>query len=103
MNEVSFVGLDPSNALREYAQSKVATLVDESEPLPSRVVLEASHHSHHGHRFRAKFEVVVRGDTVVTGTRGEFTDPYAAIDSAYDEAKRAIRERAAKREARRKA
>jgi ribosome-associated translation inhibitor RaiA len=103
MSEISFVGLEPSDALRDYAQRKISTLVDPEQTFSSRVVLEADRHSHTGNRFRAKFELAVRGTTIVTGARGvPFADMYAAIDAAYDEAKRVLRERSARRDDRRR-
>ncbi len=105
MSEVSFVGLEPSDSIREYAERKAGALALEPELMSCRVVLEANHHSRGGKRFRAKFELVVPRQTIVVGASGEAQeDIYAAIDESFDEAKRALHEHAARtREARRPA
>jgi len=97
MNDISFVGVEPSEALRAYADRKLVALADVASPTSSRLVITASRHSHSGDRFRAKIELVVRGATVIAGARQELADPYAAVDAAYDEAKRALQERSDRR------
>ena len=97
MTEVSFVGLDASDALREYAERKAAALVQEPEMQSCRVVLEANSHSKSGKRFRAKFEIVIPRQTIVVGAQGEaFEDMYAAIDASFDDAKRVLHDHAGK-------
>ena len=104
MMEISFVGLEPSDALREYAQRKVSALEHLDHLLTSRVVIEANRHSRTGEHFRVKFELGVRGSTLVTGALGpQYADPYAAIDATYDEAKRVLHERSDRRHDRRRA
>ena len=98
MSQVSFVGLEPSDALRAHAEQKITALARDPEMRSCRVVLESHGHAHAGHRYRAKFEIEVPRDTLVIGSRGDaYGDPYAAIDAGYDEAKRAVREHAARR------
>lgn len=98
MSQVSFVGLEPTDAIRAYAEQKVRALSREPDLRSCRVVLEAHHHAHAGSRFRAKFELDVPRQTLVVGAHGEaFGDPYAAIDAGYDDAKRALRDRASRR------
>jgi len=97
MTEVSFVGLEPSDSLRDYAERKVSALVQEPEMQSCRVVLEANGHSRSGKRFRAKFEIVVPRQTIIVGAQGEaYADMYAAIDASFDDAKRALHDHAAK-------
>jgi ribosomal subunit interface protein len=105
MSDVTFVGLEPSDSLREYAERKAAALAQEPELMSCRVVLEANHHSRGGKRFRAKFEIDVPRQKIVVGASGEaHEDMYAAIDASFDDAKRALHEHVAKvREARRQA
>lgn len=98
MTEVSFVGLEASESLREYAARKASSLVQEPELKSCRVVLEASNHSKVGKRFRAKVEIVVPRQTIVVGAQGEaYVDMYAAIDASFDDAKRALHDHAAKK------
>ena len=105
MSDVTFVGLEPSDSIREYAERKAAALAHEPELMSCRVVLEGNSHSRGGKRFRAKFELDVPRQKLVVGASGEaYEDVYAAIDASYDEAKRALHEHAARiREARRQA
>ena len=105
MNEVSFVGVQPSDAIRDYATKKIEALAREPSMRSCRVVLEAHRHAHLGQRFRAKYEVETLHTRVVVGAHGEpFSDPYAAIDAGYDEAKRALRDDASRqRDERRRA
>jgi ribosome-associated translation inhibitor RaiA len=97
MTEVSFVGLEASDSLRDYAERKASALVQEPELQSCRVVLEANGHSKGGKRFRAKFEIVMPRQKIVVGAQGEaYDDMYAAIDASFDDAKRAIHDHAAK-------
>jgi ribosome-associated translation inhibitor RaiA len=99
MTEVSFVGLQPSDAIRDHAARRVATLAHDPAMRSCRVVLEASHHSRFGNRFRAKYELAVRdGERLIVGARGHgFDDVYAAIDAGYDGAKRLLHEHVSRR------
>lgn len=98
---VTFVGLEPSSAVREYALEKIAAILDE-DVTSCRVVLEAHQHAHAGARFRAKVEIDVPHARLVVGSRGEaFGDLYAAIDAASDDAKRSLRDHADRSRSRR--
>jgi ribosome-associated translation inhibitor RaiA len=95
---IVFVGIEPSNVVRAHAVKKVGAVVtSDSEVRSCRVVLEGNHHSHIGHRYRAKIELSVGRTALVVGSQGEaFTDLYAAIDAAVGDAKRVLHQRAAR-------
>lgn len=90
---IAFVGVEPSQALREYALSKIGSTLH-GDVIACRVVLEAHSHSHVGARFRAKVEIDVPHAVVIVGSAAEvFGDLYAAIDDSADLVKRALRDR----------
>lgn len=90
---VAFVGIDPTDNLRQYTLGKIGAVLS-ADVRACRIVLEAENHAHAGARFRAKVELDLPRATIVVGSRGEaFGDLYAAIDDAADDAKRSLRER----------
>jgi len=92
---VAFVGVEPSDAIYDYAIKKIEPLTRAPAVQGCRIVLEAHKHSHAGNRFRAKIEIQVPRTVLVVGTTGEeFSDIYAAIDDATLDAMRVIHERA---------
>ncbi len=92
---VAFVGVEPSDALYDYAVKKIEPISRAPAVQGCRIVLEAHNHSHAGHRYRAKIEIQVPRTMLVVGTTGEaFADIYAAIDDATLDAMRVIHERA---------
>ncbi|MCC7542244.1 MAG: ribosome-associated translation inhibitor RaiA [Deltaproteobacteria bacterium] len=96
--QVTFRDIDPSPALTEYVLDRAKKL----DALHSRitachVVVEAPHrHHHHGRHYRIRVNLTVPGGDLVTGTRGDdervHEDAYAAIDDAFDEAQRVLRD-----------
>ena len=74
-----------------------------SEPTEFRIVLREAPHRHkeHGRVFRVRIDVTVPGDEIVVGRthddKLDFQDAYAAIDAAFDEARRQVQDHAKRR------
>jgi hypothetical protein len=93
---VAFVGTEPSDALRDYAISKIGSVLD-ARVASCRVVIESQTHHHTDARFRAKVELAVDGAPHAFGGTGEvFGDAYAAVDHVRDVVKRALHEHRAR-------
>ena len=94
--QVTFHGLPTSPALFDYVQRKAEKLQRLHRRITRfRVAVEAAHkHQHAGGAFRVRIELgVPREALVVGGHRAEpQQDAYAAVDVAFDEARRMLRD-----------
>jgi ribosomal subunit interface protein len=94
--QVTFHGITPSEAIQRYVERK-ATKLDlmASNIVRCHVVIEAPHrHSREGRRYAVRIDVRVPGrEVAISQELGDSElDAYAAIDRAFDEAKRRLRE-----------
>jgi len=86
---ITFHGIQHSEALTDYIQSKYAKLSRFEHP-HARIAIEQPHKSHHtGNAVRVRIDL---GTLVVD--RQDERDAYAAVDAAFDDAERALREEA---------
>jgi ribosomal subunit interface protein len=95
---ITFRDFPPSDAIRGYVERRAAKALAHAERLISaRVTLDAPHHHHsHGHAYRVAIDIVVPGIEVVVSPRdgaSGHADLYAAIDDAFDDAERQLREK----------
>jgi ribosomal subunit interface protein len=92
-------GLSPSDALMTYIEKRARKLGTLNGRIVNcRVAFEAPHrHSREGRRYRVRIDVRFPGEEIVVShDLGESErDAYAAIDEAFDEARRRLREHAA--------
>jgi ribosomal subunit interface protein len=87
--QITFHGIQHSEALADYIQSKYAKLARFEHP-HARVVIEQPHKSSHtGNTVRVRIDL---GALIVD--RESERDAYAAVDAAFDDAERALREEA---------
>ena len=87
--QITFHGIQHSEALADYVQSKYAKLSRFEHP-HARVVIEQPHKSSHsGNAVRVRIDL---GSLVVD--RRHDLDAYAAVDAAFDDAERALKEEA---------
>ena len=94
--QVTFHGITPSEAIQRYVERK-ATKLDLMAPniVRCHVVIEAPHrHSREGRRYAVRIDVRMPGrEVAISRELGDSEqDAYAAIDEAFDEAKRRLRE-----------
>jgi ribosome-associated translation inhibitor RaiA len=96
--QITFRDLDPSDAIESYVRSraeKLATLG--RNVLTCHVAIEAPHRSkHHGRHYRVRLDLAVPGGEVVVDRCPDegraCEDIYAAIDHAFDNALKSVRE-----------
>jgi len=95
--QVSFHGLPHSDAVAEYIKKKAEKLDTFHDRITScRVAIESPHrHQHEGRPYRVRIDIGVPGsELVVSRDVGEpsHADPYAAIDAAFDDAQRKLKD-----------
>lgn len=106
MPVVTFKGLEPSPALREVIEHRIADLEQHHPRLTScRVVVEQPHqHQHHGVNWHVTVTLVVPGKVIVVSHEPDANprheDPYAAVRDAFSAADRRLREHDARRSGR---
>ncbi len=98
--QITFHGLPASPALSDYVQKKTEKLSRLHDRVTHlRVAIEAPHkHSRLGSAFRVRIEIgVPREDLVVSRHHDDAAqnDAYAAVDVAFDDAERELREHSA--------
>jgi ribosomal subunit interface protein len=97
--QLTFRDIAPSPAITEYVEKRARKIEAHHTRITScHVVLAAPHRSHlHGRRYHVRVDVLVPGSELVA-SKGEndegHTDLYAAIDDAFDDAQRLLREHA---------
>ena len=94
--QVTFHGITPSNSMQRYVERR-ATKLDQiaRDIVRCHVVIEAPHrHSREGRRYAVRIDVRMPGrEIAISRELGDSQqDPYAAIDDAFDEVKRRLRE-----------
>jgi ribosomal subunit interface protein len=95
--QITFHNVESSPALRDYVAQKVEKLERYSDRITScRVAIEAPHQHHvHGNHWQINVELSVPGTELVVNRSPDksasHTDPYAAIDVAFDEAQRQLK------------
>ena len=95
---ITFRGMESTAALTQYAEKRAAKLERFSDRLVScRVTLESEgRHKSHGRTYRVRIDLTLPGAELVVGdhTRndGAHQDAYSAIDIAFDEAGRMVRD-----------
>jgi len=94
--QVTFHGLPTSPALFDYVQKKAEKLHRLHRRITRfRVAIEAPHkHQRIGGAFRVRIELGVPKEAIVVGRHGGDSqkDAYAAVDVAFDEAQRMLRD-----------
>jgi hypothetical protein len=91
---VSFVGVAPSLAVRDYVVDTICPLLGD-DVIACRVALEMREHARTICRFRSRIELDVPRGTIVVGSTGEaFADIRAAIDDSARDLKHLLAERA---------
>jgi ribosomal subunit interface protein len=99
-----FRELEPSAALTAHVQTRADKLPRFFDRiLACSVAVDAPHrHQAHGRRFRVRVDLLVPGDEIIatSGHSPSCRDPYAAVDAAFKIAERALREYAAREDAR---
>jgi len=96
--QITFRDLPPSDALTAYVDKRAQKLDRFFDRITScRVAIEEPHrHSREGKRFRVRIDLTVPGEEIVVGhARGDdesCEDAYAAVDAAFDHAKRRLEE-----------
>lgn len=94
--QVTFHGITPSAAIQSYVERKAAKLELMADNIVRcHVVIEAPHrHSREGRRYSVHIDVRMPGrEVAISRELGDSeNDAYAAIDEAFDEAKRRLRD-----------
>src|SRR4051794_35647509 len=94
---------EPSEGIAAYVREKAAKLETFYDRITSvRIALESPHRHHQqGKAYRVRIDIVVPGGEVVAGSAppsdARHTDPFAAVDDAFDEAERVLVDFARKR------
>jgi ribosomal subunit interface protein len=97
--QLTFRDFPASEAIRTHVQKHADKLLAHADrTVALKVALESPHHHHqHGNSYRVRIEIVVPGSEIVIsprdGDRGH-ADLYAAIDDAFGDAERRLREHA---------
>jgi cold shock CspA family protein len=95
--------MSSSEAIEAYVRKRAEKLEDfTSDIMSCRVAIEIPHrHKLHGYHFRVRIDLKLRGAELVVGRdpaeRKEHEDVHAAIDAAFDTAKRLIEDFVRKR------
>ena len=104
--KITFRDIDPSSAIDAYVRTKAEKLETLFDRITNcRVAIEAPHrHKTHGRPYRVRVDIHVPGAELVVD-RAPDADPdhkdvYAAIDAAFDDAKRQLHDYVARRRAR---
>jgi ribosomal subunit interface protein len=98
--QLTFRDFPPSDAIRGHVEKRTNKLLARCEGalIGAKVTLAAPHRHHeHGHSYRVTIEIALRGFHIVVSPRdgaAGHTDLYAAIDDAFDDAERQLREHA---------
>ena len=96
--QITFRDMDHSDALEAYVRQRVSKLETLSARITGcHVAVESPHrHKQSGRQYRVRVDLTVPGgELVVSNAQGDDVanqDAYAAIDEAFDEAKRRLRE-----------
>ncbi len=96
--QITIRDVGPSAAIAAYIRQRAAKLYRFcSRIVACRVTLEMPHrHKTHGHHFRVRIEISVPGAELVLSrdpaAAKEHEDAYAAIDAAFDDAQRALKD-----------
>jgi ribosome-associated translation inhibitor RaiA len=92
MLEVTFHGLDSSDALADRARKNLERLVHLDERITRcRVAIERRNHRHrHGERTRISVELFRPGGDLVITHEGDEVDAYAAVSHAFDALRRQL-------------
>jgi ribosomal subunit interface protein len=97
---LTFRDFEPSDAVRFHVEKRAArALAPYDRVVATRVILARPHHQR-GSAFRVTIDVVLPRDEVVVSQRDAatgHTDLHAAIDDAFDDLERQLREHAGKR------
>jgi ribosomal subunit interface protein len=97
--EVTYHGLDPSEALTAHAKKHLERLHHLDERITRcRVAVERRNHRHrHGERTRIALELWRSGGELVVTHEGDETDAYVAMGHAFDTLRRQLVETKAAR------
>jgi ribosomal subunit interface protein len=101
--QITFRDFPPSDAVREHVERRASKILARAERVVSlRVTLSAPHrHQHHGGAYRVAIDLALPGHEIVIsprdGTPGH-TDLHAAVDDAFDDADRRLRDFHARRD-----
>ena len=95
--QITFRDFPPSDSIRAYVEKRAGKLLARYEPIIAlKVALEAPHHhQQHGSPYRVRIDIVTAGSEIVVAPRdggGRHADLYAAIDEAFDDAVRRLRD-----------
>jgi ribosomal subunit interface protein len=94
---VTFRDITHSDALDEYVRTKATKLETFHKHITScRVAIESPHrHRSHGRPVRVRIDMTVPGAELVVG-RHDAEDPYVAVDDAFRDAERLLKQWVAK-------
>jgi len=100
--QVTFRDFPPSDSVRTHVENRAKKLVEHAERIIAiKVALGAPHHHHkHGNAFRVRIEIIAPGGDLVISPRDSaqgHTDLHAAVDDAFADAERRLRDRAGHR------
>ncbi len=95
--QLTFHGLQPSVSLSDYVQKKADKLTKLNERITHvRVALEAPHRHHRmGNAFRVRIDIGIPREEIIIDRHHKGSgqdDAYAAIDIAFEDAARALRD-----------
>jgi ribosomal subunit interface protein len=95
--QLTFRGFPPSDAIRFHVEERATKLREHDARIVAlKVALEAPHrHHHHGHAYRVRIELIVPGSDLVISPRDGaegHTNLHVAIDDAFTDAERRLRE-----------
>ena len=100
--QITFRNLQMSDAVESHVRDHVAKLERFCPRITGcHVALEAPHrHKKHGNHFRVRIDITVPGDELVISrhqaANATYEDLYAAVDAAFDGARRMIEDHARK-------
>ena len=88
--QITFHGLDPSEALSDLVKERVERLRKVCQRMiHCRTAIEQpNHHHRHGNNVRVAVQVRMPGHEVVVNEQGE--DAYTAVSTAFDVARRQV-------------
>lgn len=97
--QLTFRDFPPSDSIREAVERRAEKLLARAtNAVTARVTLSAPHHHHHhGHAYRVAIDLVMPGEEIVVSPRDGapgHENLYAAIDDAFADAERQLREHA---------
>jgi ribosomal subunit interface protein len=96
--ELTFRGLSPSESISEYVREKAEKLESAFERITScRIAIDAPHQHHRGGvPYRVRIDLHVPGHELVAGEHpsndAAHADVYAAVDDAFHDATRLLRD-----------